>query len=223
MRVVCRAIEKRRRGDNMLKRFAVLVALIGLVGGCLLSALASAQSAPPSSIIMKLVAGLTDQAQVDVIASNGGILRSSIPALRLYVIGVPAAELADTLARYQADASSRNAPKRTRSVSPSPFLPIPSTPDQWALPQIGWDLVFGTVTPTGTAKVAILDTGVDALHPELAGVVVAGTSILDGCNGLDGSQRPRHLAGGHHRRPDRAAPRSRASPASPTPASRSCR
>ena len=77
----------------MLKRFAVLVALIGLVGGLFLPALASAQSAPPSSIIMKLVAGLTDQASVEVIASNGGILRSSIPALRLYVISVPAAEL----------------------------------------------------------------------------------------------------------------------------------
>ena len=179
----------------MLKRFAVLVALIGLVGGLFLPALASAQSAPPASIIMKLVAGLTDQAQVDVIASNGGILRSSIPALRLYVIGVPAAELADTLARYQADPRVERAEENKVRLSESvPGDPL--YPDQWALPKIAWDQVFGTVTPTGIAKVAILDTGVDALHPELAGVVVPGTSILDSSDGTtDPSGHGTWLAG----------------------------
>ena len=179
----------------MLKRFAVLVALIGLVGGFFLPALASAQSPPPSSIIVKLVAGLTDQAQVDVVASNGGILRSSIPALRLYVIDVPPADLADTLARYQADLRVERAEENKVRVSES----VPGDPlyaDQWALPRIGWDQVFGTVTPTGTAKVAILDTGVDALHPELAGVVVPGTSILDSSNGTtDPSGHGTWLAG----------------------------
>src|SRR5687768_7399163 len=163
--------KRRRGGNNMLKRFAVLTALVALVGGLFSPALASAQSAPPSSIIVKLIAGLTDQAQVDVVASNGGTLRSSIPALRLYVIDVPAAELADTLARYQADPRVERAEENKVRVSES----LPGDPlyaDQWALPRIAWDLVFGTVTPTGIAKVAVLDTGVDALHPELAGVVV---------------------------------------------------
>ena len=149
---------------------------------------------------MKLVAGLTDQAQVDVIASNGGILRSSIPALRLYVIGVPAAELADTLARYQADPRVERAEENKVRLSESvPGDPL--YPDQWALPKIAWDQVFGTVTPTGIAKVAILDTGVDALHPELAGVVVPGTSILDGSNGVrDQSGHGTWLAGTPRRR-----------------------
>ena len=33
--------------------------------------------------------------------------------------------------------------------------------------------------------VAVLDTGVDGSHADLAGNLVAGTSILDGSNGLD--------------------------------------
>ena len=37
--------------------------------------------------------------------------------------------------------------------------------------------------PDGTAKVAVLDTGVDASEPELADKVVRGTSILDGSDG----------------------------------------
>ena len=53
--------------------------------------------------------------------------------------------------------------------------------DQWALPKIGWDNVYGTTSPGGSAKVAILDTGVDGSHSDLN--VVAGTSILDGSDG----------------------------------------
>jgi hypothetical protein len=177
----------------MLKRFAVVMALVALVGGLFLPALASAQSAPPPSIIVKLVAGVTDPA--NVVATNGGILRSSIPALGLHVIDVPAAELADTLARYQADPRVERAEENKVRVSES----VPGDPlyaDQWALPRIAWDQVFGTVTPTGTAKVAILDTGVDALHPELAGMLVPGTSILDNSNGTtDPSGHGTWLAG----------------------------
>src|SRR5207247_3862468 len=67
-----------------------------------------------------------------------------------------------------------------------------------ALPisQIGWDQVFGTVAPAGTATVALLDTGVDAFHSDLAGKVVPGTSILDGSNGMtDPSGHGTWLAG----------------------------
>ncbi|MGH3372574.1 MAG: SdrD B-like domain-containing protein, partial [Nocardioidaceae bacterium] len=38
----------------------------------------------------------------------------------------------------------------------------PAYADQWALPRIGWDQAYGTVTPAGTATIAVLDTGVDA-------------------------------------------------------------
>ena len=55
--------------------------------------------------------------------------------------------------------------------------------DQWSLPKIGWDQAYGVVNPGGSAKVAVLDTGINASHPDLAGNVVAGTSILDGTNG----------------------------------------
>src|SRR4029077_16047519 len=52
--------------------------------------------------------------------------------------------------------------------------------DQWSLPKIGWDDVYGTVSPGGSATVAILDTGIDGSHPDLGSNVVAGPSILPG-------------------------------------------
>ena len=39
------------------------------------------------------------------------------------------------------------------------------------------------MNPNGGAVVALLDTGVDGSHPDLAGQLVPGTSILDGSNG----------------------------------------
>ena len=40
-----------------------------------------------------------------------------------------------------------------------------------------------TVNPSGTPKIAVLDTGVDASHPDLAGQLVPGTDVLDGSAG----------------------------------------
>ena len=77
------------------------------------------------------------------------------------------------------------------------------TPARWTIvgevkdiPQIGWDVVYGTVAPTGTATVAVLDTGLDARHPDLAGRVISGVSILDGSDGTtDPSGHGTWLAG----------------------------
>src|SRR5437868_852400 len=75
---------------------ALLLALIPLA--------ASAQGAG-SSLLVKLVDGLSPALQADVIARNGGIERSVIPALRLHVIDVLPSELAAVRANYQADPS----------------------------------------------------------------------------------------------------------------------
>src|SRR5207249_11038294 len=43
--------------------------------------------------------------------------------------------------------------------------------------------VYGSVSPTSLATVAVLDTGADATHPDLTGIVVPGTSVVDGSDG----------------------------------------
>jgi Subtilase family/Bacterial Ig-like domain (group 3)/Bacterial cadherin-like domain/Bacterial Ig domain len=155
---------------------------------------ASAQSAG-SSLLVKLVDGLSPALQADVIARNGGVERSVIPALRLHVIDVLPSELDAVRANYQGDPRVVSVEEnRTRLWETIPADPLYGY--QWALPRIAWDQVFGNVTPTGTARVALLDTGVDALHPDLAGKVVPGASILDGSNGMtDPSGHGTWLAG----------------------------
>ncbi len=141
-----------------------------------------AQTSLSSSLLVKLIGGLTPDQQAQVIARNGGIEISSIPALRLHVIQVAPADLAQVLASYQADPQVANAEEnKTRQSQTFPADPL--YPNQWSLPKIGWDVVFGTVTPSGSVIVAVLDTGIDAQHPDLAGNVIPGTSILDGFSG----------------------------------------
>lgn len=60
---------------------------------------------------------------------------------------------------------------------------VPNDPgyaQQWALPKIGWDLAYGVVSIGGTATIAVLDTGVDAGHPDLSGLMVGGQSFTGG-------------------------------------------
>src|SRR2546422_2032800 len=172
------------------------MALLAVACALLVPALSAAQSpTPTSSLLVKLVDGLSAQDQADVIARDGGIERSVIPVLRLHVIEVPPSDFATVRANYQADPQVVSVEEnRTRVSETVPGDPL--YPNQWALPQIGWDQVFGKVAPAGTATVALLDTGVDAFHPDLAGQVVRGTSILDGSNGMtDPSGHGTWLAG----------------------------
>src|SRR5437667_3536105 len=167
----------------LLKRAIVVTALLTIACALLIPTLSAAQTpSPTSSLLVKLVDGLSVQEQADVIARNGGVEISSIPALRLHVVQVAPADLPQVLANYQADPQVVNAEEnKTRQSQAFPTDPL--YPNQWALAKIGWDQVFGAVMPTGSAIVAILDTGVDAQHPDLAGNVIPGTSILDGSAG----------------------------------------
>ena len=61
---------------------------IVVVAASLLPTTALAQSGPPatSSLIVKFAAGLSAEDAATVVARNGGVERSSVPALRLHVI-----------------------------------------------------------------------------------------------------------------------------------------
>ena len=53
----------------------------------------------------------------------------------------------------------------------------PEYAGQWAMPKIGWEDVHDVATYSGSTTLAVLDTGVDASAPDLAGRVGAGWSF----------------------------------------------
>src|SRR5438093_1506468 len=152
------------------KRLATVSVVFALFCFLAVPLAASAQGAT-SSLIVKLVPGLSPEEQAAVIARNGGVETSSIAPLRLHVVDVPPDQLVAVLGSYRADPQVASVEEnRTRSSESIPSDALYA--NQWALPRIGWDTVYGTVTPTGTATVAILDTGIDARHPDLAANVI---------------------------------------------------
>lgn len=137
------------------------------------------EAAAPISFIVRLVAGLTPDVRQAVIARDGGVETSSVPVLRIHFINISAASADEIVQRYQSDPQvlsiERDKVRKTRGTPSDPIYP-----DQWVLPVIGWDSAFGSVTPAGSSVLAILDTGIDATHPDLSGLVLPGYSAFEG-------------------------------------------
>ena len=160
---------------------ATVLALAGLLWSS--GATGQSSSAPATSLIVKLVPGLTASEQAAVIVRNGGVEVSSVPALRLHTVQVESSQLTATTDSYRADAQVvRVEVNKVRQSDAVPSDPL--YVQQWSLPKIGWNQVFGAAVPIGTSTVAVLDTGIDATHPDLAGNLVPGTSVLTGSDGV---------------------------------------
>src|SRR5256712_12518683 len=144
----------------------------------------SSPTAAPSSdrelILVKFKGGATSAAIDAAIASLGGDSVRDLPQIRTRVIAVPASERAPIhAAKYTKHASvERAAPAVQLEVAGAPN--DPGYAQQWALPKIAWDTAYSTVPIVGTAMIAVLDTGIDALHPDLAGRVLPGKSFILG-------------------------------------------
>src|SRR5438132_4906125 len=137
------------------------------------------QTAQAVPIIVQMVAGLTADEQQAVIAQDGGTETGSLPALRLHFIDVPSADATTDIANYQSDPNVTSVDRdRNRAAEGAPSDPAYGS--QWDLPQINWDKAFGSVSPSGTATIAVLDTGVASGIPDLSGRLTAGWSAFPG-------------------------------------------
>jgi VCBS repeat-containing protein len=111
-------------------------------------------------------------------AAVGGVETSAVAALNMATVDVPIVGAADRLVVIRASSLvARVESDGERSVEATPS--DPRYAEQWALPQIGWPVVLDE-PPAGTAVIAILDTGVDATHPELIGQLLPGASFVEG-------------------------------------------
>src|SRR5439155_12729869 len=127
-----------------------------------------------SPYIVTFVSGTSSAQQRNAIADAGATDLDSIAVLRMHAVQATDA----AVAALRADASVASVElDRSRAAEATPD--DNSYADQWSLAKIGWDQVYGSIAPSGTAVVAVLDTGVDSLQPDLAGKLVAGTTLLD--------------------------------------------
>jgi thermitase len=104
-----------------------------------------------------------------------------LPRLHVRVLLLPTAARAAAVARRLAsapgvDAASVDAPVTAMRTPNDPLLPA-----QWAVRRVGAPAAWNTETgQRNHVLVAVLDTGVDATHPELIGHVRSGGDFVDG-------------------------------------------
>ena len=146
------------------------------------AAAAGAPNGPTIRLLVKFKSGTTTAQADSAIKGAGGTSQRSLNQIRTRVIEVPAAAEQGILAAYKASPVVERAAAEVTSFGTAGTPDDPAYAQQWALPQIGWDQAYGSVAIGGSAKIAVLDTGVDAAHPDLAGRMAAGQSYLAGGN-----------------------------------------
>src|SRR5215471_3318165 len=116
------------KNQKTSKSFLFFFLITGLI---IITPLVALADDGTSSLIVKLVNGLSPAEQAAVIARNGGIERSSIPALRLHTVDVPTAQLEAIRHNYESDPQVvRVEVNRTRQAEAAPSDPFYS--GQWA-------------------------------------------------------------------------------------------
>jgi subtilisin family serine protease len=168
---------KLRRLLTRPRRLVAVAVVLGVVGIGTTGALAEPVSGD-GRYIVAFAPGVSSQDQAAEIAAVGATDVSAMPALNLHA--VDASDIAVAALTSNPDVVHVEA-DRLRNVQAVPS--DPEYPNQWALPRVGWDQARESTFPLGSATVAVLDTGVDASHPDLAGQLVPGTSMIDASEG----------------------------------------
>ena len=172
--------------------------------------------------LVRFAAGTSTETQGQILASAGAVDTNYIAPLRIHGVLLPRRRRPTDLARQAALVPERDPHRarphaRGRRNTERPGLRRPVVAPEDRLGQ----RLRQDVSPSGSAIVAVLDTGVDGSHPDLDGNLVVGHVDPGRLERPDRPERPRHGNGGDRRSPRRTT--ARGSPASVTPASGSCR
>jgi subtilisin family serine protease len=210
-------IGRARRSRRVARRFpgllATLLALAVLVaspagrpvggqqpGGPTPPSVTAQAPAPPVFVpgqVVVLVRDGEDLASFLADAGAGGFgVLSTIPELRAAVLSVGEGHEDSTIALLGADprveVAERNALLSIMSIPNDPIY----KEFQWGLRKIGMESVWDVTTGSPDVIVAVLDTGVDEDHPDLAGNVLDGYDFVhDDPGPWDDSSHGTHVAG----------------------------
>lgn len=139
---------------------------------------------------------LSESAREKVLRDYGAVQVKTIPGIDVQVVSVAEGRELETIRALERDPNVRYAePNYLYHAFATPNDPNFSS--QWAYPKIealdAWDIVTGTTS----IKIAIIDSGIDMGHPDLANKIVDGYDFV-GMNGIpDGIPDDQHGHGTH--------------------------
>ncbi len=175
---------------------------------------ASVPAETTAYVLVHFAGGTTDADHAAAAAAVGGVVVAELRAIGVTRIAAPV-ERAGGLGSLVAALASRPGvsivePDVRVHVDFAPNDPLWTTDPyvglgQWGAKKILLDRARDLVTTVAPVTVAVIDTGVDATHPDLAGVVLAGTTYLASATpvclsgpypiGTDDNSHGTHVAG----------------------------
>jgi serine protease len=189
----------------MPRRLAGALAIVATLA--LAAPAAQADIARPTDrwlVVMEQTRTARSASLLHAVTARAGVQRAGPGAARLGIVTVRGPRAA--IRRLRRDpavaAVSREWVRELRRVPDDPALATPEqqfavpagTPIQWALARqrfpAAWDVTTGAA-----ARVAILDTGVDATHPELAGKIISAETVGTADPASDPDGHGTHVAG----------------------------
>lgn len=171
------------RAQFAFGRLAVLPVLVGcaVALGANATPAHSAETAQwvPGRILVQPKAGLADAELAKILKPHGGKSIAKIDAIGLHIVQLPAQGSEKAIAALLARNPHLKFAEPDMLVKPAGTANDKYYANAWHLPKIGvptaWD------SSTGSNQViAILDTGIDAAHPDLAGKLVPGWNFYNG-------------------------------------------
>ena len=124
--------------------------------------------------MVSLAPGATRGDATLIAAAAGGRVVDAIPELGAYLIETPA-RAAALRAGPLVRSVERNGLLELAGVDDDPFLAL-----QWSLGRIGAAEAWAGGTGDPAVVIAVIDTGIDYAHPDLAGKVILGPDVANG-------------------------------------------
>lgn len=129
-------------------------------------------------LIVQARAGLDDKELAKILAPHGGKGRR-IGRSQLSIVDLPPNASETAIAMLLARHPQLKSAELDMRIAPAMTPNDPYMGSEWHLARINAPQAWDTAQGAGI-KIAILDTGIDATHPDLAGRVIAGWNFYDG-------------------------------------------
>ncbi|MDH0868234.1 S8 family serine peptidase [Mitsuaria sp. GD03876] len=129
-------------------------------------------------LLVQTRAGLDDKELARILSPHGGKARR-VGRSQLAIVDLPANASETALAQLLARHPQLKSAELDMRVSPAMTPNDPYLGSEWHLTRINAPQAWDTAQGAGI-KIAILDTGIDASHPDLAGRLVPGWNFYDG-------------------------------------------
>lgn len=132
----------------------------------------------PGRLIVASRAGLSEAALAAIVGNHGGKSRRMGRKSSLYLVELPVGREADVAALLARHPQLKFV-ERDQRVKPAYTANDPYLGSEWHLSKIGAAQAWDSAQGSGVT-IAILDSGVNASHPDLSGRLVAGWNFYDG-------------------------------------------